>query len=378
MFKFKDIEGILNHDLMIISAWAKQWLVNFNPQKTIAMLFSLMKPETIPRLIFDGVSINFVDQHKHLGVTLTDNGKWQNHIENIMASASKVMGVMRKLKYTFSRIALNQIYISYARPILEYSSIVWDNCTVEQSNSLEKQQNEAAPIVTGLTRSVSLERLYAECGWDSLALRRGNQKLKFMYKVSDNMAPSYIAEMIPPTVGDSTPYSLRNRANISMIPQRTAIFSQSCIPSSIAAWNNMPMHYRNSQSYDAFCYQVKKDYYSNIKVPAYYLKGKRRQSVLHCRIRNFCSNLHSDLFHNHLRDSPFCDCLEEIEDAEHYFFRCRRFIDQRLSLFHKTQHLHPLNTNLLLSGNINISYNDNVFLFEAVQKYIKDTARFDT
>ena len=146
--------------------------------------------------------------------------------------------------YTFSRIALNQIYISYARPILEYSSIVWDNCTVEQSNSLKKLQNEAARIVTGLTRSVSQERLYAECGWDSLALRRGNQKLKFMYKVSHNMAPSYIAEMIPPTAGDSKPYSLRNRANISMIPQRTTIFSRSCIPSSIAAWNNMPMHYR--------------------------------------------------------------------------------------------------------------------------------------
>ena len=75
-----------------------------------------------------------------------------------MASTSNVIGVMRKLKYTFSRIALNQIYISYARPILEYSSIVWDNSTVEQSNSLEKLQNEAVPIVTGLTRSVSLER----------------------------------------------------------------------------------------------------------------------------------------------------------------------------------------------------------------------------
>ena len=95
-----------------------------------------MKPETIPRLIFDGVSINLVGQHTHLGVTLTDNGKWQNHVENIMASASKVIGVMRRLKYTFSRIPFNQIYISYARPILEYSSIAWDNCTVEQSNSL--------------------------------------------------------------------------------------------------------------------------------------------------------------------------------------------------------------------------------------------------
>ena len=133
---------------MIISAWAKQWLVNFNPQKTIAMLFALMKPETIPRLIFDSVYIDYVDQHKHLGVTHTDNGKWQNHIDKILASGSKVIGVMRKLKYTFSRIALNQIYISYARPILEYSSIVWDNCTTEQSNSLEKLQNEAARKIT--------------------------------------------------------------------------------------------------------------------------------------------------------------------------------------------------------------------------------------
>ena len=132
--------------------------------------------------MFDGVYINFVDQYTHFGITLTENGNWHNHIENILASASKVIGVMRKLNYTFSRIALNQVYISYARSILEYSSVVWDNCTLDQANSLEKLQNEVARIVTGLTRSVSLERLHTECGWDSLALRRKNKKLKFMYK----------------------------------------------------------------------------------------------------------------------------------------------------------------------------------------------------
>ena len=173
--------------------------------------------------------------YKHLGVTLTENGKWHNHIENILASASKVIGVMRKLKYTFSRIALNQIYISYARPILEYSSVVWDNCTLDQANSLEKLQNEAARIVTGLTRSVLQERHYTECGWDSLALRRRYQKLKFMYIASHNMVPSYISDVILHTVGNSTHYSLRNRTNISTLPQRTTIFSKSCMPSSINA-----------------------------------------------------------------------------------------------------------------------------------------------
>lgn len=178
----RDIEGILNHDLLIIAKWAIQWLVNFNPSKTEAILFSLINPDFIPSLIFDGVNIDFVSNHKHLGLTFNENGKWQNHIENILSSASKVIGSMRKLKYSFSRIALNQIYISYVRPILEYSSIVSDNCTIEQANSVEKLQNEAARIVTGLTRSVSLERLYNECEWDSLSIRRTNQKLKFMYK----------------------------------------------------------------------------------------------------------------------------------------------------------------------------------------------------
>ncbi|MCG8032136.1 MAG: reverse transcriptase family protein [Candidatus Thiodiazotropha taylori] len=343
-----DIEGILNHDLSIVSAWAKQWLVNFNPNKTVAMLFSLLKVDVVPSLSFDGIDINFVDQHKHLGITLTENGKWQNHIDNILTSASKVIGIMRKLKYTFSRVALNQVYISYVRPILEYSSVVWDNCTVEQANSLEKLQNEAARIVTGLTRSVSIERLYDECGWDSLSLRRRNQKLKLMYRVTHDMVPSYISDIIPPNVGETTRYPLRNRDNIVTVPQRTTIFSRSCIPSSTSAWNELPLQYRNSETYSAFCYQVKKDFCSSINVPIHYLMGSRKLSILHCRMRNRCSNLNNDLFCNHLRDSPICECLEEMEDAEHFLFKCSLFHDQRIIMFHATRPLHPLNLQLLL------------------------------
>ena len=59
---------------------------------------------------------------------------------------------MRKLKYTFSRNALNQIYLYHLLPKLEYASLVWDGCT--QQDTLQKIQNQVARIVTGLTRSV--------------------------------------------------------------------------------------------------------------------------------------------------------------------------------------------------------------------------------
>ena len=115
---------------------------------------------------------------------------------------------MRKLKYTFHRVALNQIYVSYLLQILEYSEVVWDNCTMQDTSTLEQLQNEAARIVTGLTRSVSLVNLYRECGWVPLHTRRKEQKLAFMYKVVNDLTQEYISDIIPHSVRDVTNYSL--------------------------------------------------------------------------------------------------------------------------------------------------------------------------
>ena len=47
-----------NHDLSILSKWAKQWLVNFIPNKTEAMLFTLKMSDHMPLLQFDKHNYN--------------------------------------------------------------------------------------------------------------------------------------------------------------------------------------------------------------------------------------------------------------------------------------------------------------------------------
>ena len=84
-----DIEGIINHDLRILVNWAAQWLINFNPLKTEAILFTLKLLEQLPHITFDGTPIKFVTEHKHLGITLSNNGQWHSHIDNIISNASK-------------------------------------------------------------------------------------------------------------------------------------------------------------------------------------------------------------------------------------------------------------------------------------------------
>ncbi|MCG7883380.1 MAG: hypothetical protein JAY96_17510 [Candidatus Thiodiazotropha endolucinida] len=371
-----DLEGILNHDLQVISIWAKQWLVDFNPAKTEAMLFTLEKDINPPVLIFDDTQVKFVAQHKHLGISFSHDAKWHGHINNILTSAAKILGMMRKLKYKLHRKALNQIYLSFLRPIFEYASVVWDGCTMYEKDSLEKIQHEAARIVSGLTRSVSIAKLYSEIGWLSLADRRNYQKLILVFKSKNAMLPEFLTNLFPPVVGMTSRYELRNSDDYVIQNQRTQIFSRSFIPSSTSLWNQLPQEIRNKPTLSSFKSALLSNLFIAPKVPQYFLYGNRKLSVVHACIRNNCSNLHNDLFRNRLRENAQCECGTSIEDAEHYFFQCCRYPNERRKLFYNTHRFHPLNINTLLNGRESLSFEENSTIFRSVQEYIKDTNRF--
>ena len=54
---------------VILTQWARKWMVNFNPNKTEAMLFRYLQDQEYPILLFDNVTVKFVSEHKHLGLT---------------------------------------------------------------------------------------------------------------------------------------------------------------------------------------------------------------------------------------------------------------------------------------------------------------------
>ena len=78
------------------------------------------------------------------------------------------VNIMRKFKFDLDRKSLDIIYTSFIRPLLEYGSGVWDNCTLQKKKKkkkkkkIEKIQLEAARIITGATKLVSFQALYNE------------------------------------------------------------------------------------------------------------------------------------------------------------------------------------------------------------------------
>ena len=156
--------------------WAKKWLVSFNPAKSESHLFSrrIIKPYH-PPVTMNNQIITEVTTHKHLGLTFSNDCTWHEHLAQIKTKAWQRINIMRKLKFVLDRKSLQTIYFSFIRPVLEYADVVWDNCTQYEAGELEKILIEAARVVTGATRLVSLNLLYCETGWDTCARRRNKQ-----------------------------------------------------------------------------------------------------------------------------------------------------------------------------------------------------------
>ena len=160
--------------------------------------------------------------------------------------------------------------------MLEYASTIWDGCSVQNSDILDKIQNEAAPIVIGLTRSVSSDRLYRECGWLSSAERRRQQKLNFMFKVHHGQVLTYMSDLIPP-LRDISNYPLRNMNNYSAQFARTEIFKRWSIPSSISLWNAANNSLKESNTLQAFKHHQESSSTFNLKIPVSRFACKNEQ-----------------------------------------------------------------------------------------------------
>ena len=145
----------------------------------------------------------------------------------------------------------------------------------------------------------------------------------------------------------------------------TATFKRSCIPASVDLWNNFDPTTRQKPTLSSFSYALRSQVISNI-VPIYYIQGNRKLSVLHARMRNHCSDLNLDLYNNHIWDNPLCDCLRNVESAEHFFFECTRFVAQRTVLFNSARQFPPLNISTLLNGNEVLPLESNFTIFTSL------------
>ena len=103
----------LNKDSERISNWHSLWKMNFNPDTTKQaqeVIFSRKVKKTVhPPLLFNNASVTRTSSHKHLGIILDNQLKFDDHIKMVFRKISKTIGLLRKLHNFLPRAALIKV-----------------------------------------------------------------------------------------------------------------------------------------------------------------------------------------------------------------------------------------------------------------------------
>ena len=177
-----------------------------------------------------------------------------------------------------------------------------------------------------------------------------------------NLATGYLCDLLPPHVGDTSNYPLRNVDNYTQVHARTALYGSSFLPSTIREWNKLPIEQRNVETLSAFKTPLSN---RNIKIPKYFLYGNRLEKIMHTRLRTECSALNYYLYQRNLIPSPNCVC-GAIENNNHYLLRCPRYNDIRDEMINTVLRYTNVTAETLLQGNSNMSQTINQEIFKAV------------
>ena len=129
----------------------------------------------------DGISLESVDHHKHLGVWLQSSLTWEYQISSICGKANRVLGLIRRT-FGYKNLAGVEIaFKSLVRPILKYCCQVWNPHLVKHTNLIERIHRRATRLICGTDQPCE-ERL-RKLKWPSLKLRRKYLCLVQLYKI---------------------------------------------------------------------------------------------------------------------------------------------------------------------------------------------------
>ena len=378
----------LNSNLLHIQNWGKMWRVTFNALKSLSVVFTakIKKPHH-PPVHLDQLVIPETTSHTHLGIALSSNLSWNSHISRIVNKASQRIALLRRFKFKLSRKTLIRLYFSIVRPILEYGCVIFDNCGKGLSDLIESIQYDAAKICTGALRHTSHIRLLQELGWPTLANRRKYFKLILFYKMTHDLTPPYLSNLLPlPNFGRAT----RHSRPIRTIQCRTIRYDSSFLPDTIKLWNNLPTDIRDSISLQIFKSKLKTTLLSVDEVPDFFSYGHRFSNICLTQLRLGFSRLNFDLYKVNVMPSPVCSCSFPNEDVTHFFLFCPKYAFPRKKLFditipllapgvHCNLIIHLASQRLIhifLFGSNELPDRLNLQISDAVQNYVIESRRF--
>ena len=240
IIRSSDDTDSLQNDLNSLTDWSSKWQMSFNTSKCkLLRITTKRNPITHSYRMADDL-LETVKHHPYLGVELSHNLKWTNHIDNITAKANQALWFIRRNLQRCPTSVKQQMYFALVRPILDYASVVWDPHTTSDIQRLEMIQRRAARFVTNNYKRTegTVTDILSKLEWPSLQQRRKESRLVVMYKIHHQD----IAVPIPEYIQRQTVSRTRQHhpAKFRVMRPSTNVYKFSFFPRTILDWNELP------------------------------------------------------------------------------------------------------------------------------------------
>ena len=246
----------LQNDLDRLGKWEKLWQMEFHPEKCQVLRITRNRKNIVrANYHLHGHKLELVDKAKYLGITITSDLRWNDHINLITNRANSSLAfIKRNIRIPCPRIKAIA-YKSLVRPHVEYASAVWDPFTAKNIDKIEAIQTRAARWALNKYRygpnTTPVNQMISELEWPSLCTRRKENRLTCLYKIKKGIVrispPPYIQ---PPTHQHNT----RNKkAHTIAIPDSLTNYHQnSFFPRTVRDWNQLSPSITEAPSLEIF------------------------------------------------------------------------------------------------------------------------------
>ena len=119
------------------------------------------------------VAVTGVLCNRALGVYVSRDLSWSNHVDASVNKANKVVGLLKRTVGSKNREIFSTLYKSLVRPISEYACPVWSPYLVSDKLAIEKVQRRAWRVALGQKpREMSYEERCILLNWNTLQHRK--------------------------------------------------------------------------------------------------------------------------------------------------------------------------------------------------------------
>ena len=254
-----DIEVLFNAELITLNEWFQANLLSLNVKKTSCIIFSNRENLKINIMLASTV-IDVIQDTKFLGIIISQNLKWNKHIDIVLNKSSKNIGIIAKVRHLLPIALTRALYSTLVEPYITYCNIIWSQ--PEPTVKLDKVfkiQKKYCRLITFSGFITHSKPLFKQLSILNVYQIYKHQLGIFMYKNLNFLIPPITDSFTSNFILNSNVHQhfTRQHHQLHQVYCRTKLRKMTVVIQGLTFWNKLPSVLRESPSLGVFRKKLK-------------------------------------------------------------------------------------------------------------------------